>query len=56
MPRQLFLAELSGWASQPSLDWHLFSDTRYSVNQLAHTIEPTPNAPSPSITQPNRKD
>ena len=56
MPRQLFLAELSSWVSQPSLDWYLFSDTRYSVNQLAHTIKPTLNAPSPSITQPNRKD
>lgn len=63
MPRQLFLAKLIDWVAQASLDWHLFSDKRYLVNQLAQTAVPilsqTPSTPSDSfssITQPNRKD
>ena len=63
MPRQTFLAELNDWVSCPSLEWSLFSNARYLVNQLALTTAPilsqTPSAPSdpfPSTTQPNRKD
>lgn len=60
MPRQLFLTRLKDWVSRPSLQWSRFANTRYSVNQLANTtapvLSPTLAAPSPTITQPNRKD
>lgn len=60
MPRQLFLARLNDWVSRPSLQWSLFANSQYLVNELANTIVPVPsptlNTPSPSITQPNRKD